>query len=455
LTEKRYTFKRTTKSTPCPICRRTSWCTIAEEGPVYCMGDPGGTVHGYRMGKTNPEGGTMWYPDGYSSEPEPAPKRKQRAQSDEKRKQGRAKKARAIWTAAAGAKTDGGANHPRVRAYIESRGIPIAALPGAAPPSSLRYHPLCDDTFDGETKHWTLSPAMVASVVTPAGKVEGIHRTYMSGEDDGRRGEDAKRMLGTCVGSAVRLSERYESGVLIITEGIETGIACLAACPGFAVWAVLSGAGLKGVALPPDIVAAGSADALHTVIIAGDCDIDRVKVDGKDVGLTGQQSAYKAADMLRKAHPWLYVEVRIPSAASCPELVHECVPEDQPIDGKSVDWLDVFAAHGREHVCTALVRGTDLKANQQRARNWTGETADVAPVQLEEGGFAQRQYLEDGPLDRARRFYLECESAPFGDRARTRVYLARFMESWWEYTGTCWCILKDEHLESRDRKSVV
>jgi hypothetical protein len=88
-----------------------------------------------------------------------------------------------------------------------------------------------------------------------------IHRTFIARDGAGKAPvEPSKMILGPCHGGVVRLAERGE--VLMVAEGIETGLAAMQAT-GHAAWAALSTSGLRGLDLPRDV---------HDVIVLADGD---------------------------------------------------------------------------------------------------------------------------------------------------------------------------------------
>lgn len=128
--------------------------------------------------------------------------------------------------------------------YLRARGI-TAPLP-----PSLR--------FAAELKHGPsgrILPALVAAVCNARGKITGIWRIWVARDAEGawRKApiSPAKMGLGTTAGCAVRLSQ--VSTRVAVTEGIETGLAVLSACPKMTVWAALSTAGMVGLELPSEV----------------------------------------------------------------------------------------------------------------------------------------------------------------------------------------------------------
>lgn len=152
-----------------------------------------------------------------------------------------------------------------VEKYLNARGY-IGNVP-----ISLRCHP---NLYHCESQsHY---PAMVAIVVRwPENDLMAIHRTYLCGSDKADI-EPNKKMLGSTLGGAVRLSEPGPR--LIIAEGIETGLSVQLAT-GLPVWAALSATGMQNVIVPP-------LNITQEVIIAADND------------KTGRNAAYELANRL-------------------------------------------------------------------------------------------------------------------------------------------------------------
>jgi hypothetical protein len=124
--------------------------------------------------------------------------------------------------------------------YLRSRGFDLAALP------AWRFHPGLKHPSGG------IWPAMVALVTHgESGAPIAIHRTFLARDGAGKAPvEPKKMMLGPCRGGAVRLADPGD--VLMIGEGIETGLAAMAAT-GRPAWAALSTSGLRALDLPKDV----------------------------------------------------------------------------------------------------------------------------------------------------------------------------------------------------------
>lgn len=132
-----------------------------------------------------------------------------------------------------------------VARYLTGRGL---IVPEAA---DLLFHP---DLTHWETK--TGYPAMLGQVRDRDGAVIGLHRSYLAIEDEAVTKaplDKAKKMLGRVAGGAVRLADLGDGDRLALSEGIETGLAVMTACPDLPVWATLSTSGLEQVDLPPGV----------------------------------------------------------------------------------------------------------------------------------------------------------------------------------------------------------
>lgn len=139
-------------------------------------------------------------------------------------------KARSLWDAAKpiqGTKAD---------AYLRGRGITVTL------PPSLRFMP---DIYHGPSSSWC--SAMIGNI-EPTG---GVHRTYFTKQGK-RLPNNAKMMLGSCAGGAIRLSDG--SGPLVVAEGIETALSLvkLLGDKDPTVWATLSTSGMKAVQIPQE-----------------------------------------------------------------------------------------------------------------------------------------------------------------------------------------------------------
>lgn len=119
-------------------------------------------------------------------------------------------------------------------AYLRRRGITCTI------PPSIRFIPRIRHT---EMGLWC--SAMIALATHPHLGPAGVHLTYLDG-DRKAPVDPVKRMIGKVSGASVHLGDVEDGGPLIITEGIETGLA-LMTMTGFPVWAAMSAWGMKSL----------------------------------------------------------------------------------------------------------------------------------------------------------------------------------------------------------------
>ena len=130
--------------------------------------------------------------------------------------------------------------------YLRSRGITQAV-----PSATLRFHPKCWHRDEGQTKP-VPRPALIAAVTDGAGALQGLHRTWLAPDGQGKaRVETQRRAMGHLLGNAVRLTP-YDD-ILVVGEGIETMLSLIEAVPGLPVWAALSSGHLGAVPLPEGV----------------------------------------------------------------------------------------------------------------------------------------------------------------------------------------------------------
>lgn len=348
-----------------------------------------------------------------------------------------------------------GQDHPRIRAYLEARGIPVDRLIGGQLPPSLRFHPRCfDSKVDDadERRGWRreYSPAMVGRIVEfvtkqgrPVIAQTAVHLTFLhpDPEKPGKRPERpgwgaVKKMHGAAKGRVIMLHppRQFPGGVLGISEGIETSASCIAAT-GFAWWSALSAEGMRAMIVPPELVtppSSGAAPIVHTLIFGGDLNKSVLKapqVEKYAQGLvaeapglaiedamaiarlpTGQRAAAAAAAIHRALYPWISVYTRWPTWAAAPGLV--CLdPEllertplcgDKPAGKASgVDWNDVLNMPGTleerlDRVRLGLLAGINLEANREMAALWN----DVAAIEAHKARLRAERAVPAGPARR-------------------------------------------------------
>lgn len=181
-------------------------------------------------------------------------------------------------------------------AHILSRAEPIADTPAAAylagralmvpEESDLLFHP---DLTHWETK--TGYAALLGQVRDRSGEVIGIHRTYLV--SDGSEARKApitkpKMMLGRIASGAVRLAPLGTGDRLALSEGIETGLAVMTACPDLPVWATLSTSGLEQIDLPPAaqrVLILADHDASGAGLRAAEACARHLRAQGRNVAI--------------------------------------------------------------------------------------------------------------------------------------------------------------------------
>lgn len=368
---------------PCPICGSAGSCAIARDS-VWCTAtltltqSPVGWVKAGRIGT-----GVQYHRAGVTAALDAADVDAIRAQ------EGKKAKAKRIWTSCKplvlgtppSAFEGMGPDHPRMRAYFEARGIPLDRLPGGKIPVSLRYYGACPrEVFvHGEEKpRIERVPAIVGAFYDFGRTVTGVQRIFLDPagaprklDADGNKKERGDFCARTG-GGAVRLSAPdLEGGTLVLVEGIETGLAVLAALgdTGATVWAVLSTSGLKAFRLHPLLVLPQVGGWVRRVIIAADHDSEKFNQrSGESMGRPGEVAARHCAEQLKADWPDLDVRIALPTAELVPEMVgptgwvkfqERANPDGTPAEGKSVDWLDVLVAIGHERTAEGLYRPGD------------------------------------------------------------------------------------------------
>jgi len=114
--------------------------------------------------------------------------------------------------------------------------------------SALRFHPKCWHRDEGQTRSIP-RPALIAAVTDGAGALQGVHRTWLAPDGQGKAEvETQRRAMGHLLGNAVRLTPQHN--ILVVGEGIETMLSLSEAASGLPVWAALSSGHLGAVQLP-------------------------------------------------------------------------------------------------------------------------------------------------------------------------------------------------------------
>ena len=159
--------------------------------------------------------------------------------------------------------------------YLRSRGITQGGTM-----SALRFHPKCWHRDEGQTRSIP-RPALIAAVTDGAGALQGVHRTWLAHDGQGKAEvKTQRRAMGHLLGNAVRLTP--QQNILVVGEGIETMLSLSEAAPGLPVWAALSSGHLGAVLLP---------EGLQRLYIAIDRDpagqraAERLSAKATDVGI--------------------------------------------------------------------------------------------------------------------------------------------------------------------------
>lgn len=414
-------FTECRRGSPCPVCGRDHHCShYTGEGKdgkgvegAKCMWAfvkseaPRPAPAGWTLVKVTKDGGYLYQRGEHAGiDLKAIEARRKKAEHWEKKSKEMAKR---LWLEARA-----NTRHPRVAAYLAARGIDVEALPGGLHglTRALGFVPRCvgkkHDPNGGKEGKVQVGPAMVAAVVDAAGKVTGVHRTFLDPKGDPKKWDEAahgaaKQMLGACGGRAIRLYDPTHAAIegekktaIILGEGIETVGACVAAT-GIAGWACLSASGVASVELPAwlfgrtDESCGGFEPLVSTVIIAADLNTPG---RGHEHGV-GEESARVLANRLLTLRPWLQVVVRTPPPTPThlsPALAHvptdgkwkgKCVGVGVDEDGKpeGVDWLNVSNAHGAAVVRDQLLEGVDLAAAAARAKA-QGREVELEDVEI-------------------------------------------------------------------------
>ena len=127
--------------------------------------------------------------------------------------------------------------------YLRSRGLTQGGMM-----SALRFHPKCWHREGGQTRSIP-RPALIAAVTDGEGVLQGVHRTWLAPDGEGKaRVKTQRRAMGHLLGNAVRLTPHDD--ILVVGEGIETMLSLSEVAPGLPVWAALSSGHVGAVQLP-------------------------------------------------------------------------------------------------------------------------------------------------------------------------------------------------------------
>jgi putative DNA primase/helicase len=229
-------------------------------------------------------------------------------------------------------KAIGYGDRSNAEAYFRGRGRKIEDLPGGELPQSIQYTPDCG--FKSMTR------AVIGITQDERCEFVGGQRIFVDNigrpiEVDINGSVTRKATFGRPFGAICVLGEPKPGEPIVLCEGLETGVAIHEAT-GWCVCPCISAGGLRAVSL----VALQSMLAItgSIVIIAGDLDRAKLNLHGVQVGLTGQRACVYAADRIRSELAVMVAEL-LPSHADLPELVGD---DEQPLEGKSVDWEDAI-----------------------------------------------------------------------------------------------------------------
>lgn len=220
--------------------------------------------------------------------------------------------------------------NPTAVPYYTKRGISLSTVQKVKSlkylPSLGYYVPNPDPAADSDRPIRLDSfPAILASMVDPAGNQVAIHRTWLNADRTGKAvlpepysAKKLSRSLGAA-GGAIRLFDAAGSTVLGLAEGIETGMAAHELCQlrffgdelprDVPVWACYSEGVLRNFEVPADLL-----PTLKTVVIFADNDESGI----------GVRAAELLKERLAETHPQLTVLIKVPSVVDC-------------------DWLDVLS----------------------------------------------------------------------------------------------------------------
>ena len=162
--------------------------------------------------------------------------------------------------------------------YLRARGIAQSV-----PSEALRFHPKCWHRDEGQTKP-VPRPALIAAVTDGAGTLQGVHRTWLAPDGQGKASvATPRRAMGHLLGNAVRFDPNDD--ILVVGEGIETMLSIREAASTLPVWAALSSGHLGAILLP---------EGLQRLYIARDRDpagqraAERLTTRASEVGIVVQ-----------------------------------------------------------------------------------------------------------------------------------------------------------------------
>lgn len=244
--------------------------------------------------------------------------------------------------------------------HILSRAVSVADTAAATYLAGRALTVPCeaDLLFHPDLTHWetkTGFPALLGQVRDRSGAVMGLHRTYLVQEGNEVRKAPvtkAKMMLGRIAGGAVRLAPIGTDGRVALSEGIETGLAVMTACPELPVWATLSTSGMEQVDLPPAaqrVLILADHDASGAGLRAAEATARRLRAQGRDVAIAiPPEESEDFNDMLLRA-----------GTSAVAQLV---AAAEQEVEAEAV-----------------------LQIGQHRPLNYQGSSGDIPVLRADEG----------------------------------------------------------------------
>jgi hypothetical protein len=127
--------------------------------------------------------------------------------------------------------------------YLRKRGITALHEAGA-----LRFHPRCyyRPDADAPAEVW---PALIAAVTDLAGKITGVHRTWLDPSGNDKAPVDTpRRAMGHLLGHGVRFGVATDA--MAAGEGLETMLSLRCALPHLPMLAALSASHLAAILFP-------------------------------------------------------------------------------------------------------------------------------------------------------------------------------------------------------------
>ena len=137
-------------------------------------------------------------------------------------------------------------------AYLRHRGVDPAVVDAGA----LRFHPRCYYRESDEAPTRTF-PALIAAATDGAGRVSGVHRTWLDPHHVGEKAPvtSPRRAMGDLLGSGVRFGMHADTSLSILAagEGLETIMSLRMVMPGMPMIAGLSANHLAALLLPSSL----------------------------------------------------------------------------------------------------------------------------------------------------------------------------------------------------------